>query len=107
MHLALFDSWQASGPAKIITAVGLVLALNACVSAPILGPAPVAQRATENFSSLNAFESMSAADWQETLTPLFDQARKAVQQETGTNLEHITFAVVSNEDIERDAQPIH
>jgi len=102
MHLALFDSWQASGPAKIITAVGLVLALNACVSAPILGPAPVAQRATENFSSLNAFESMSAADWQETLTPLFDQARKAVQQETGTNLEHITFAVVSNEDIERE-----
>jgi len=104
MPSALFESWQASRQAKIIAAASFVLTLGACSSASISidTAVPIAQPATENFGSLSAFESMSAADWQKALHPLFVRARESVQQETGTDLQHVTFSVVSNNVIERE-----
>jgi len=56
----------------------------------------------ENFASVNAFTRMSAADWQDALTPLFNRAKGAVQLETRTDLSHVTFAVVPNSEIEKE-----
>ncbi len=100
MHTASSVGRLASTAIKATAAVLFVLNATACVSSsPNI---PLAQGATENFESTRAFENMSSADWQETLSPLFNRARAAVQLETGTNLNHVKFAVVTNREIERE-----
>lgn len=104
MRTALIESWQMTRPARLITAAGIAVAFSACSSSPVSinTPSPIAQSATANFSSVSAFHAMTAADWQEVLDPLFNRARESVQRETGTDLEHVSFSVVSNSIIERE-----
>lgn len=102
MYSAPFNSKQAPclRLGKALACVSMAFALTACSSAPVA--IPEVQGAAQNFESVQAFENMSAADWQETLNPLFDRARDSVEQETNTNLDHVTFSVVSDSVIERE-----
>ena len=89
-----------SATALLVAVLGLV---SSCVS-PYNSLASSGQNtdSDENFASVDAFNAMTSADWQDTLTPLFNRAKAAVQLETGTDLTHVSFAVVSNKTIERE-----
>ncbi len=102
MPLTTTFSPRAPGSPALALAV-VVLTLVSCSSnRQSSQPEIQASPAAENFDSVDAFESMSSADWQAALTPLFNRARRAVQEETGTDLSHVTFAVVQNREIERE-----
>jgi len=82
--------------------LGLTAVISGCQT-PGSAPLPtIASEPNTNFESVDAFQSMDGSDWQAALTPLFNRARTAVQDETGTELSHVTFAVVPNRTIERE-----
>lgn len=69
---------------------------------PAQSPTAKAGTNSHNFDNVESFSRMSGADWQASLTPLFNRAKNAVQLETDTDLSHVTFAVVPNELIEKE-----
>jgi len=68
----------------------------------VQSPSVVAITNSDNFDSVEAFTRMSGSDWQSALTPLFNRAKGAVQLETGTDLSHVTLAVVPNSVIDQE-----
>lgn len=83
--------------------VAVAFTIAGCSSNPVVSnPNLQASENASNFESVDAFERMSSSDWQDALTPLFNRARVAVQDETGTDLSNVKFAVVENHVIERE-----
>lgn len=119
MRFALTNRLSVSQVADTVVTLGLALALAGCATPTStahteqyselqpgqqLGQQAEPQQAamSASFESVDAFNNMQASDWQQALTPLFNRAREAVQKETGTELSHVSFAVVDNAVIERE-----
>ena len=93
------SSHRASKSAAVVVMTAILFS-SGC-AAPTVAPTSSTEK-NQNFASVDAFEQMSASDWQDALTPLFNRAKGAVQLETRTDLSHVSFAVVTNEVIERE-----